>query len=62
MYKTFSQVKTSKLFFFNEGKRAAIKYDDHDRVQDKQMLLTESFYGMLWYAMLWYAMLCYPML
>ena len=34
------------------------KYDEHDNVQDKQMLLkgVTLWYGMLCYPMLWYGM------
>ena len=34
------------------------KYDDHDRVQDKQMFLRRV---ILWYGMVWYGMLSYAM-
>ena len=34
------------------------KYDEHDYVQDKQMFLIESFYGMVWYGMVCYAIVC----
>ena len=34
------------------------KYDEHDCVQDKQMLLKIV---ILWYDMVWYAMLSYAM-